>query len=104
MAARVSLYLSDEAVKNLEAIQEYLEGLTGVKASRSSAMNSLLTRGAGLFMDDMNEVRRVVKKYVPTPPEVEQGEQLAGMAAQLQDDVPLAEVIWPGDTDEEAAE
>ena len=67
MSQRVSLYLSDEAVENLTGIQKYLEELTGVKASRSSAVNSLLTRGAGLFIDDMNEVRQTVAKYIPAP-------------------------------------
>ena len=67
MSQRVSLYLSDEAVKNLSEVQAYLEDLTGVKASRSSAMNSLLTKGAGLFMDDLAEVKRSVARYAPAP-------------------------------------
>ena len=76
MSQRVSLYLSDEAVENLEAIQEYLSGLTGVKTSRSLAMSSLLTKGAGLFIDDMNEVERVIAKYVPGP-QVKKGMAIA---------------------------
>ena len=67
MSQRVSLYLSEEAVKNLSEIQAYLESLTGVRISRSAAMNTLLVRGAGLFLEDRADVSRLVAKYAPGP-------------------------------------
>ena len=104
MSQRVSLYLSDEAVKNLSEIQAYLENLTGVKISRSSAMNTLLVRGTSLFLEDRANVSRVVAKYAPGP-------QVKKAMAIADEEAVRPFVPWQhdqdkdhGDTDEEAAE
>lgn len=65
MGKKLSVYLSDEAVANLGDIQNYLQKLTGCLVSRSQALNSLLVKGAWLFLDNQENGQRVVRKYLP---------------------------------------
>lgn len=65
MGQKISVYLSDEAIENLDEIHHYLWDLTGVTISRSSALNALLVRGAGLFMDREAEIKGAILALLP---------------------------------------
>lgn len=71
MGQKISVYLSDEAIKNLDEVQAYLTSLCGVTISRSATLSVLLVRGTPLYLNDQGAVRGVVAKSVPQSPEAE---------------------------------
>ena len=65
MAERVSTYLGEEAVRELDRLCDGLGQLSGCEISRSAAIASILVNQAGVYLETRRHLAKVVAKYVP---------------------------------------
>lgn len=65
MAERVSTYLGEEAVAELDRLAKGLGQLSGCEVSRSAAIASLLVNQAGVYLETRRRMVRVTAKYLP---------------------------------------
>ena len=65
MAERVSTYLGEEAVRELDRLCDGLGELSGCEISRSAAISSMLTHQAGVYLETRRRMAQVTAKYLP---------------------------------------
>ena len=65
MAERVSTYLGEEAVRELDRLREGLGQLSGCEISRSAAISSILVNQAGVYLETRRRMGRVAAKFLP---------------------------------------
>ena len=65
MAERVSAYLGEEAVRELDRLRDGLGQLSGCEISRSAAISSILAHQAGVYLETRRRLAQVTAKYLP---------------------------------------
>jgi len=82
MAEKLSFYLSDKAVRELDRLADGLAEIAGCPISRSAAIDSLLVFQAGIYLESRRHQHRAARYYESGMSVVEAVEKSNGEGGQ----------------------